>query len=168
MSSCRFLLIPMTLEATPLHLRNLLLREAVGLGKSDVDLDDVDTLHQMPDRHGIHLNEVAPCPKPDRRGIHLDVDAQCSKPDRLGIHLDEVAQCSEPDHLGIHLDEVAHCSEPDHLGIHLDEVAHCSEPELVHIHHHFRQASDLRNLYVAHCQNCQPDLDGIHHQETLC
>ena len=166
--SCRFLLIPMTLESTPLHLRNLLLREAVGLGKSDVDLDDVDTLHQMPDRHGIHLDEVAPCPKPDRRGIHLDVDAKCSKPDRLGIHLEEVVHCSEPDRLGIHLDEVAHCSKPDHLGIHLDEVAHCSEPELVHIHHHFHQANDLRNLYVASCQNCQPDLDGIHHQGTLC
>ena len=136
MSSCRFLLIPMTLESTPLHLRNLLLREAVGLGKSDVDLDDVDTLHQMPDRHGIHLDEVAPCPKPDRRGIHLDVAAKCSEPDRLGIHLDE-------------------------------ETA-CPKPELVHIHHHFHQASDLRNLYVAHCQNCQPDLDGIHHQGTLC
>ena len=150
--SCRFLLIPMTLESTPLHLRNLLLREAVGLGKSDVDLDDVDTLHQMPDRHGIHLDEVAPCPKPDRRGIHLDVDAKCSKPDRLGIHLEEVV----------------HCSEPDRLGIHLDEETACPKPELVHIHHHFRQASGLRNLYVAHCQNCQPDLDGIHHQETLC
>ena len=150
--SCRFLLIPMTLESTPLHLRNLLLREAVGLGKSDVDLDDVDTLHQMPDRHGIHLDEVAPCPKPDRRGIHLDVDAKCSKPDRLGIHLEEVV----------------HCSEPDRLGIHLDEETACPKPELVHIHHHFHQASDLRNLYVAHCQNCQPDLDGIHHQGTLC
>ena len=142
----------MTLESTPLHLRNLLLREAVGLGKSDVDLDDVDTLHQMPDRHGIHLDEVAPCPKPDRRGIHLDVDAKCSKPDRLGIHLEEVV----------------HCSEPDRLGIHLDEETACPKPELVHIHHHFHQASDLRNLYVAHCQNCQPDLDGIHHQGTLC
>ena len=121
----------MTLESTPLHLQNLLLREALDLGKGDVDLGDVDTLHQMPDRHDIHLDEVAKCPKPDRLGIHLDEVAKCSEPDRLGIHLDEETACPKPELVHIH-HHFRQASDLRNL-----YVAHCQncQPDLDGIHH---------------------------------